>query len=104
MVFSTHLTKELSIFIWKCSDLNTFASPFFSFGPWIIDGGLISSLKWKAFTIEYTENLNISYLLLDETVNDQELYWQNLYKFDDLNSTDSNYWHTYVKSQFIDDF
>lgn len=49
-------------------------------------GGFISSLKRKAFAIELTDNYEVSYLLIDEIINDEEFYWQNQYIFEDKES------------------
>lgn len=45
--------------------------PFFNFGPKLLEGGFMSSLKRKAFEITLTDNLNIAHLSLEETINEE---------------------------------
>lgn len=78
--------------------------PFFNFGPKIVGGGFISSLTRKAFAIETTDNYENSFLLLEETLNDEEFFWQDLYKFEDETNLQSKLWNVFVKSQYVDNY
>lgn len=39
----------------------------------------MSTLKWKAYVIELTDNIEKGYLEVDEKINDEQFYWVDLY-------------------------
>lgn len=67
-----------------------------SFGPQITKGGFISSLKRKAFAIEFTEDKFTSYLLLDEKINDEDFFWKDFNKIEEETNINHYYWTVYV--------
>lgn len=69
-----------------------------NFGPWVIKKDLISSLQRKAFAVEFTEDKNTAYLLLDEELNDDDYSWKNLYKYENTKNSYSKFWNVQVDS------
>lgn len=78
--------KEVSLYARYTRFLTLYAFPYLCFGP-RIEAGFVNTLARKAFAIEYKDYITDPFLLIDELINDQEFYWGDLYKFDDLTNT-----------------
>lgn len=102
--FRAILIKNVSIFVDWIDSFLDIAMPFISFGPWLVQGNLISSLDWKAFGIEFSENYTVQYISFGENIIDKDFFWADLYKYVGLIPDVSDYWTAYVRSTFIDDF
>lgn len=73
--FNVFLTANVCLFVDHINLEVMFANPYLNFGPQMIKNGFVSSLQSKAFGIEFTDDTMNSYILLDETIQDEEFYW-----------------------------
>lgn len=83
--FEVMLFKDSSIDEISCLYFTKFVYPFISFESVLTERDWINSLKRKAFALEYTDDIDNfidAYLLLDERINDDEFYWEDLVKIE----------------------
>lgn len=78
--FYVVLVKNVSFVDTGCANYLMFVFPFLNFGPWVNEGGFMSTLERQAFAIELTAEIKTAYLLLGENIKDEQFYWVDLYK------------------------